>query len=57
MLSQDNVAGDAEDFFRHAGRLEGLVVEAHIPDAGSAVLGCTGSGRIEEELLAGGVGA
>jgi hypothetical protein len=57
MLRQDNIAGNAEDFLWHARSLESLVVEADVPDARRAILRCTGSGLVEEELLAGRVGA
>ena len=57
VLSQDDVAGNTEHPLRYTGGFERLVVETDVPNARSAVLGSAGSGFVEEELLAGGVGA
>jgi hypothetical protein len=55
VLGKYDVAREAEHFGWDACRLECLVIEANVPNARSAVLRVARSGRIEEELLAGGM--
>lgn len=54
VLSQDDIAGEAEDIRRGAGS-QSLAVEQHIANTWGAVLGGASTRRIEETLAAGGV--
>ena len=56
IIRQLDIAIELEHAARSIG-LQGLVVKADIPNTRRGILGVTGLGGIDEELLAGGMGA